>query len=142
MFQSGDQVMVRRLVLEGLGEHFGFIDETMNPDIDDIAASFAQGVFLVALDGDEIVGTGGLLPVDASRARIVRMSTRASHRRRGVGRAVLSSLLEQARSLGYGSVVLATDAAWIDVIAFYDALGFRRLDGPPGTAVFAMELGD
>lgn len=118
--------MARRLVLEGLGEHFGFIDETMNPDLDDIAASFGPGVFLVALDGGEIVGTGGLLPAGDSRASIVRMSTRASHRRRGVGGAVLSSLLEQARSSGYGSVVLVTNAAWIDVIAFYDSLENRR----------------
>ena len=39
-FQPIDQEEARRIVLEGLGEHFGVIDESLNPDLDDIQESF------------------------------------------------------------------------------------------------------
>jgi len=34
-FRPADQAEVRALIQRGLGEHFGFIDEFANPDIDD-----------------------------------------------------------------------------------------------------------
>ena len=37
-FAPADQDAARRLILEGLGAHFGSIDESLNPDLDDIAA--------------------------------------------------------------------------------------------------------
>src|SRR5215469_12477663 len=62
-FVPGDQDAARRLILAGLGEHFGFIDPSYNPDLDDIQANYVAGghVFVVAeLDG-ALVGTAGLL---------------------------------------------------------------------------------
>jgi hypothetical protein len=41
-FRPADQVAARALIEEGLGEHFGFIDRDANPDLDDIAASYAK----------------------------------------------------------------------------------------------------
>lgn len=38
-FETRDQVAARKLILSGLGEHFGFIDERLNPDLDDIEFS-------------------------------------------------------------------------------------------------------
>src|SRR5690242_17481186 len=35
-FAPHDASAMRQLVLAGLGDHFGIIDETMNPDLDDI----------------------------------------------------------------------------------------------------------
>ncbi|MGC8781077.1 MAG: hypothetical protein ACP5UQ_09455, partial [Anaerolineae bacterium] len=66
-FAPTDQPAVRRLILEGLGEHFGVIDETLNPDIDDIAAHYtARGhVFLVAVADDEVIGSAALVIEDA-----------------------------------------------------------------------------
>ena len=39
-FEVGDQEQARWLILEGLGEHFGYIDETLNPDLDDILHNY------------------------------------------------------------------------------------------------------
>src|SRR5579883_3043906 len=39
-FVPPDQQAARVLILRGLGEHFGWIDETCNPDLDDIAATY------------------------------------------------------------------------------------------------------
>ena len=72
-FVPHDQIAARQLILNGLGEHFGWIDETRNPDLDDIAANYIQhgNVFVVAKLGGALVGTGGLITVDASTARTV-----------------------------------------------------------------------
>ena len=130
-FEPRDQHAARRLILEGLGAHFGHIDESMNPDLDDIAASYASAVFLVAERGGRVVGTGALTPEPDGSAgptrlgRIQRMSTAADHRRRGVGSAVLRTLLAHARERGYSAVILSTVERWDDAVAFYTAAGFR-----------------
>ena len=59
-FEASDQGAARRLILEGLGEHFGFIDESLNPDLDDVMKSYVipGHVFIVAHIGQDLVGTG------------------------------------------------------------------------------------
>ena len=39
---------VRSLILDGLQEHWGSVDPTLNPDLDDLAATYAAGRVLVA----------------------------------------------------------------------------------------------
>ncbi len=67
-FAPADQAEVKALILAGLAEHWGVLDPSLNPDLDDIAASYRQATFLVARCGDRIVGTGALLPHSASVA--------------------------------------------------------------------------
>ena len=139
-FAPAGQRAARAVVLGGLGEHFGAIDETLNPDLNDIAASYAAGVFLVACDGDVIVGTGALTPRADGVAIVSRMSTAAAHRRRGVARAVLSRLVDVARERGCTRVVLGTNVGWDDAIAFYRAFGFEEMRRTPTGVLFEMVL--
>lgn len=62
-FQATDQEAARQVVLDGLGGHFGYIDESLNPDIDDIMASYIVPghVFVVAEVGGNLMGTGALV---------------------------------------------------------------------------------
>ena len=108
-FEPGDQKAARALILRGLGERFGAIDETLNPDLNDIAIAYADGAFLVACAGGEIVGTGALTPRADGVAIVSRMSTAAGHRRQGVARAVLVRLTRLARERGCDRVVLGTN---------------------------------
>lgn len=39
-FHPVDQEAVRSLILAGLGEHWGYIDEGLNPDLRDIASTY------------------------------------------------------------------------------------------------------
>ena len=139
-FEPRDQSAARALVLAGLGDHFGFIDDALNPDLNDIAASYATGVFLVACDGDEIVGSGALTPRADGVAIVSRMSTAATHRRRGVARAVLAQLVERARERGCTRIVLGTSIDWEDVIAFYVAFGFEEMRRTPTGVLFELVL--
>jgi len=139
-FASGDQAAARSLILDGLAGHVGVLDETLNRDLDDIAATFAGGAFFVVTVDGVIAGTGGLHVHGDGTAQVVRMSTADAHRRRGVGRAVLLPLVEEARARGCGRVTLATNADWDDAIAFYRACGFEEVARTATGVAFTMTL--
>ena len=124
-FDVQDQAPVRALVLDGLGEHWGVVDPRFNPDLDDIAGSYASGRTVVATRNDLIVGTGSVVPREPGIAEVVRMSVRSDERGSGIGREVLTELVGTARAWGCKRVVLETASHWRDVVAFYGRCGFR-----------------
>lgn len=139
-FSPADQDEARRLILAGLAEHWAELDPTLNPDLNNIAATYGAAYFLTARLGGELVGTGALVPRSAIEAEIVRMSVAAALRRRGLGRLLLEALLQQARAAGFRRVILETTAAWSEVVAFYLRCGFRITHYQDGDVYFAMEL--
>jgi GNAT superfamily N-acetyltransferase len=88
------------------------------------------GVFVVArLDGRP-VGCGALRPMPGGRpdhGEIKRMYTDPAARRRGVSRAVLARLEDEARALGYRWVQLETGTRQPEAIALYEAAGYERI---------------
>jgi GNAT superfamily N-acetyltransferase len=139
-FQRIDQEAVKTLILDGLVEHWGYLDEEKNPDLDDIADSYAHGIFMVAwLDG-EIVGTGAFIPHSDIVVEIVRMSVLKELRMHGIGRKILGELCSRADQVGYKRVILETTRAWKDVIAFYLKLGFRMTHEYEDDIYFALDL--
>ncbi len=127
-FEPCDQAAVRRLILSGLGDHFGRIDETLNPDVDDIMSSYVDpgNHFIVAEIDGELVGAGGLVAEGPNLGRIVRMSVAGEHRRKGIGRALLTHLLDSARRRGYSRGVVETNHDWEDAVSFYKSYGFAE----------------
>ena len=123
-FQPSDQQEAKALILAGLAEHWGILDLSLNPDLNDIASTYAGADFLVARIAGRIVGTGALVPCGAGSAEIVRMSVAADQRRCGIGRRIVSGLVALARERGYQRVVLETTASWVEVIQFYLRCGF------------------
>ncbi len=107
-FQPDDQQETRALVLAGMVEHWGILDPNLNPDLNDIATSYAEGLFLVALQKGKIVGTGALLPRAQGTAEIMRMSVAASLRRSGLGSAILRELCDRARKMRFQKLILET----------------------------------
>lgn len=142
-FHPADLHQVRRLVLEGLGEHFGFIDETINPDLDDIQGTYVDsgGAFFVAVEGEEIVGTGCLLPVSDTEGRIVRMSTAARYRRKGIASAVFDAIMREAARRGLQRIVIATEPHWKDAVGFYRSKGFVPCGGDETDIFMKCEVG-
>ena len=121
-----EQDAVRSLILEGLGEHWGSVDPTLNPDLDDLAVTYAAGRILVATDDGTVVGTGTVIRRDATTAEIVRMSVIRTYRRTGLGRRLVEELVATARGWGMSRVVLETSAHWTEVVEFYVRCGFTQ----------------
>jgi GNAT superfamily N-acetyltransferase len=124
-FEPADQREVKALILAGLVDHWGFLDPSKNPDLDDIPSCYAGASFLVARLGERIVGCGALVSRGEGIAEIVRMSVAKDLRGEGIGTQVLTALLEQARRQGVSRVVLETTAAWSEVVNFYLKNGFK-----------------
>jgi len=139
-FQPEDQPAVRALILAGLAEHWGTLDPALNPDLEDIASSYASALFLVAWQGSRIVGTGALVPRPQAAAEIVRMSVAPALRRQGIGRSILQSLCDHARLQGLRQIILETTATWQDAIAFYQRFGFHITHYLDGDVYFALDL--
>lgn len=123
-FAAADQPVVRALVLAGLADHWGEVDASLNPDLDDVAAAYAHGRTLVAEVGGTVRGTGTVVPHGHDAAEIVRMSVAREARGSGLGRALVEALVAEASAWGAGRVVLETTATWTDTVAFYLACGF------------------
>lgn len=145
-FRSSDQPMVRRLVLDGLGERWGYVDERLNSDLDDIASTYGSGLTLTAWIGAVLVGTGSLVPRGEGRAEVLRMSTAAPYRGRGIATRVLRDLLDDASRREVRTVVLETAAAWHDARSMYERNGFvleREEDGEfCRDAFYSLDLGN
>lgn len=139
-FLPTDQTAARQLILDGLADHWGELDLSLNPDLNDIAVSYADGVFLVAYEGEQLVGTGALVPEGDGNGRIVRMSVAHSLRRRGIGRCLLEALLRRGRKIGYQAIVLETTETWEDAIGFYQQYGFETTHHANGDRHFRLNL--
>jgi GNAT superfamily N-acetyltransferase len=139
-FQPEDQAEARDLILAGLAGHWGTLDPSKNPDLQDIASSYAHAVFLVARCKERMVGTGAFLPRLEHEAEIVRMSVAADMRRKGIGHSILDSLCQQARSSGIQRLILETTQTWEEVIEFYKQFGFQVTHSLDGDIYFALDL--
>lgn len=139
-FQPEDQSEARTLILDGLKEHWGTIDLQRNPDLDDIACTYAGGIFRVATVAGRIVATGAMRPRGGGTAEIVRMSVTRDLRRRGIGSAILRRLLDDAKATGFKKIILETTSTWDEAITFYQKHGFRVTHTREGDTYFAIDL--
>lgn len=141
-FVSRDQDAARTLILNGFGERFGFIDETLNPDLNDINASYlAHGhLFLVAEQEQMLVGTGALLIQPDASGQIVRVSTHHAYRRLGIAHAICLRLIAYARQRDLRKLTVETNRNWDDAVRLYLHLGFQQHTQDGRNHYFDMEL--
>ena|SRR5688572_7168273 len=124
-FESKDQVPAKVLIYAGLEQYFGFIDETLNPDLNDIASSFADGCFLIGEIDGEIIATGGYKSVDDETVKIERVFVDLNFRRLGFASQIFKALISEAKRAGFKRVVLETTSDWDSAIDFWLRNGFR-----------------
>lgn len=139
-FSPDDQPAAKALILQGLEEHWGELDLSLNPDLNDIAAQYAGCLFLCAWCDGELVGTGAIAPEGDGTMRVVRMSVQRERRRMGIASSILRELLDEARRRRCNKVVLETTETWDDAIGFYLRHGFRIVDHRDGDAHFVLVI--
>jgi putative acetyltransferase len=84
-------------------------------------------LFLVAFDGEEAIGCGGLRQIDEHHGEIKRMYVAPDHRGSGVSTDILRALEAAARERGWDRLVLETGERQPDAIRFYEREGYTRI---------------
>ncbi len=130
MVHADDQEEARLLILEGLGEHFGYIDESLNSDINNIKINFSKqgSFFIVAQLNSSIIGTGGLILEEKDTGRIVRISVKQKFRGHGIGKNIVEYLIKLAKEYGYKKIIVSTNLDWVEAIHLYKKCGFYDYD--------------
>jgi ribosomal protein S18 acetylase RimI-like enzyme len=90
----------------------------------ELDAYIEAGRVLVALDGDRVIGHVQLIATGVE-AEVKNMAVDPAHQRRGIGRALMTAAIALARAEDRSTLVVATAAADIGNLRFYQRLGFR-----------------
>jgi GNAT superfamily N-acetyltransferase/catechol 2,3-dioxygenase-like lactoylglutathione lyase family enzyme len=83
------------------------------------------GEVLVAREGDRVVGHLQLVVRRPGESEIANMAVEKARQRRGIGRALLRAATEEARARGDRTLAVATAAADVGNLRFYQRAGFR-----------------
>jgi GNAT superfamily N-acetyltransferase len=82
------------------------------------------GEFVVGENNGRVVAMGALLPTGPGQGEIKRMRVEPSLQRQGLGRAILSALLEAARRRSLRRLHLETTAGQVAARGLYESSGF------------------
>jgi putative acetyltransferase len=104
-----------------------------------------RGRLLLAWRGSEPVGCVALRAREPDVCEMKRLYVRPSTRGEGLGRSLVTSIIEHGRSVGYGSMVLDTLASMVEARALYRSLGFVErapyyANPEPGVAFMELRL--
>lgn len=107
-------------------------------EVDAMARAYARPgarYWVVELEGGEVVGGGGIAPLEggpADTCELRKMYLLARGRGRGAGRALLACCLDDARRLGYRRCYLETLTGMDAAQHLYQQAGFVRVPSPLG----------
>ena len=128
--RHGDERRIQHIVDAVLREYGMAIElDDIDRDLIDIQASYVSqgGTFRVLVDNTgQLLGCGALHPLDAETVELRKMYFLPVARGQGLGRAMLQSLVDTARAIGYKRVTLETQTVLRDAIALYERFGFAE----------------
>jgi GNAT superfamily N-acetyltransferase len=87
-----------------------------------------RATFVVAWNGETAVGCGALRPMDEPEiAEVKRMFVRPDVRGKGISRAILAALENQAREFGYKTLRLETGVHQKEAMRLYASSGYQLI---------------
>ena len=106
-----------------------------------------RGRLLLALDGDVPAGCVALRPITDDICEMKRLFVRQQYRGRGLGRALATEIIGQARTIGYHRMRLDTLRSLREAMRLYESLGFEEsrpyYQNPlPDTVYWELELSE
>jgi ribosomal protein S18 acetylase RimI-like enzyme len=121
--------------------------QNFEAEVRSLPGSYAPpgGRLLLARIGDEAAGSAAFRPLGAQSCEAKRLYVRPAFRRMGIGEALLSRLIAEARAQGYSEVYCDTLPAMTSALRMYRELGFTEV-GPyatnptPGAVFFRLTL--
>lgn len=99
-----------------------------------------HGTIVLAADGNTIVGCAALRAANDATAELRRLYVRPSHRRRGIGLLLATTVVNRGRALGYRAMRLEASGTMHAALTVFERLGFRQVprfsDDPMPDTVF------
>jgi putative acetyltransferase len=112
-------------------------------DMDELQSHYFDnaGMFLVALNGEQVIGSGALRKLDDKTAEIKRLWLLEAYHGQGIGYRLLSQLIDFAREQGYIRIRLQTSPEQVRALDFYRKVGFREISSyNEDTSDISMEI--
>ncbi len=124
---------VVELVMNILENEFGHHSRSGRPDLHKISEVYQKnnGNFWIAVEGENVIGTIALSDYGNGKGYLERFFVKKELRRRGVGRKLISSLLDFAKEKNYKKIFLSTWGNLLSGNNFYIKNGFRRIESLP-----------
>lgn len=99
-------------------------------DVDDFQQAYVNndGLFLVVLDDQRVVGTGALKRMDQKIAELKRLWLLEEYHGQGIGYRIVMQLFDFAREKGYSQIRLQTGEVQKRALEFYRKLGFYEIE--------------
>ncbi len=100
-------------------------------DVDDYQQVYTEnnGLFLVVLNDEKLIGTGAIKKLEGNIAELKRLWLLEEYHGQKIGYQVVKRLLHFAREHGYRKVRLQTGEKQERAIRFYERLGFYAIPG-------------
>ena len=127
--QSGDAFSLISALNAELAAAYSDVAGANHFRLDVAEVAPGNGAYVIAWRGATPIGCGAIRRIDESTAEIKRMYVIPAERGSGIGRLIVASLEDEARSLGVDRVLLETGTRQAAAIALYEKLGFERI--PP-----------
>jgi GNAT superfamily N-acetyltransferase len=122
-----------------LDTRYGFrlpVEEAVERDLDEVSKfQPPEGRLLLAVDGDDAIGTAAMRRIGPETAEIKRMFVDPSRRRAGAGRAMLDALIASAEEAGYARMRLDSPDFMTAAHALYRSEGFADIGPYPESEI-------
>jgi len=135
MVEFRSESVASETAAELLTEYFAFRSETFpvahgyvtkHPDPENFEAP--HGDFVIAYDGDDALGCGGVRDLGDDRWEIKHLWMRPASRERGLGKRMLTELERRAEAMGARELVLDTNASLEAAGSLYRSAGFDNIE--------------
>ncbi len=129
-FQPGDEPSFRKLNEEWITRYFRIEEKDEKSFADPQSNILAQGgrIFFATIDGN-CVGCCALIRLSEDEYEVAKMAVTPSSQGSGIGRKLLQSVIDTARSTGVRRLYLETNHTLTPAIRLYESVGFKTL--PP-----------
>ncbi len=124
-----DDKVIKELIVGILEEEFPQEEKALfGSDIENVSKTYAGdgSSFLVACDGEQIVGTVGIKREDERNALLRRIFVKHDYRRRSIAKQLIQHAIDFCRQEGYEEIVFKTTSRMENAIRLCQANGFAK----------------
>jgi putative acetyltransferase len=126
-YELADTARLWEILSNALAPYDLYVEpEDTDQDLCDVNAAYISsgGAFRVLLDHERVIGMYGLHRENSDIVELRKMYLEPACKGRGHGKGLLIDAIDQARSLGFSSMVLETNSRLVEAVGLYRSFGF------------------